>query len=82
MLTLGLSQPSISRSLSKLRQLFDDPLLIRMSGGYKLTPKAESIYQDLNSILNRVELLVNKQNFDPSTSEAAIKLFLDNDSYF
>lgn len=74
-LTLGISQPSISRSLSKLRQLFDDPLLIRMSGGYKLTPKAQSIHQDLNSILNRVELLVNKQNFDPSTSEATIKIF-------
>jgi DNA-binding transcriptional LysR family regulator len=74
-LTLGISQPSISRSLAKLRALFDDPLLIRMSGGYELTPKAESIYYDLNSILNNVELLVNKQSFDPQTSEATIKLF-------
>lgn len=74
-LTLGISQPSISRSLNKLRQLFDDPLLIRMSGGYQLTPKAQSIQQDLNSILNKVEALVNKQGFDPLTSEATIKLF-------
>jgi DNA-binding transcriptional LysR family regulator len=43
-LTLGMSQPSISRSLSKLRSLFDDQLLIRMAGGYELTPKAQSIH--------------------------------------
>ncbi len=74
-LTLGMSQPSISRSLSKLRSLFDDPLLIRMAGGYELTPKAQSIQQDLNSILNMVETLVNKQTFDAKTSQATIKLF-------
>ncbi|WP_282166469.1 LysR family transcriptional regulator [Shewanella japonica] len=74
-LSMGLSQPSISRSLGKLRELFDDPLLIRMAGGYELTPKAESIQQDLNIILNKVENLVNKQNFDPKTSEATIKVF-------
>ena len=74
-LTLGMSQPSISRSLSKLRSLFDDQLLIRMAGGYELTPKAQSIQQDLNSILNMVETLVNKQTFDPITSTATIKLF-------
>ena len=73
-LTLGISQPSISRSLAKLRELFDDPLLIRMTGGYELTPKAESIQQDLNSILNSVESLVNKQNFDPKVSEATLKV--------
>ncbi|GGP59447.1 LysR family transcriptional regulator [Shewanella algicola] len=74
-LTLGISQPSISRSLAKLRAIFDDPLLIRMSGGYELTPKAESIYHDLNSILSNVERLVNKQDFDPLTNEATIKVF-------
>jgi DNA-binding transcriptional LysR family regulator len=74
-LTLGISQPSISRSLSKLRNLFDDPLLIRMAGGYELTPKAQSLEQDLNAILNMVETLVNKQDFDPKTSEATIKIF-------
>ncbi|MCL1046403.1 LysR family transcriptional regulator [Shewanella electrodiphila] len=74
-LSMGLSQPSISRSLSKLRELFDDPLLTRMAGGYELTPKAESIQQDLNIILNKVENLVNKQSFDPKTSEATIKIF-------
>lgn len=74
-LTLGMSQPSISRALSKLRALFDDPLLIRMAAGYELTPKAQSIQQDLGAILNLVESLVNKQSFDPKTSDATIKLF-------
>lgn len=74
-LTLGMSQPSISRALSKLRTLFDDPLLIRMAAGYELTPKAQSIQQDLSAILNLVESLVNKQTFDPKTSDATIKLF-------
>jgi DNA-binding transcriptional LysR family regulator len=36
-LTLGMSQPSISRSLSKLRSLFDDPLLSYLACHHKCT---------------------------------------------
>jgi DNA-binding transcriptional LysR family regulator len=35
---LGVSQPSASNSLAKLRRYFDDELLVRQGNGYELTP--------------------------------------------
>src|ERR1700722_13647386 len=37
---VGLSQPAMSHTLAKLRQQFDDPLLVRTSTGFEPTPKA------------------------------------------
>ena len=35
---VGLSQPAMSRALSRLRGIFGDPLLVRVGGGLSLTP--------------------------------------------
>lgn len=74
-LTLNISQPSVSRSLHKLRSLFDDPLLVRTSSGYELTPKAAFIQQELNQVLGHLERLIDGQQFDPNVSEKTIKLY-------
>lgn len=74
-LTLNMSQPTVSRALNKSRQLFSDPLLVRSNTGYSLTPKAESIKKDLNSVLSRLENLVEGDSFDPKTSSKTIRLF-------
>ncbi len=56
--SLNMSQPSVSRSLQKLRNLFNDELLVRTAHGYELTPKAEVIKQDLNTVLTGLEKLM------------------------
>ncbi|MDF4405738.1 LysR family transcriptional regulator, partial [Vibrio parahaemolyticus] len=38
------SQPAVSHTLNQLRELFQDPLLVRRQGQYQLTSKAESLY--------------------------------------
>lgn len=40
---LGLSQPATSRTLARLRDLFDDPLLIQTGRSMSLSPKAERL---------------------------------------
>ncbi len=74
-LVLNISQPTISRSLQKLRTVFNDDLLVRTSYGYELTPKAESIKQDLNSVLTRLEKLVHGDAFEPSNSDSTVRFF-------
>lgn len=74
-LTLNISQPTVSRSLNKLRKLFDDPLLVRTNTGYELTPKAEFIQQELNGLLDHLDRLINGQEFDPKTSNKTVKFF-------
>lgn len=40
---MGLSQPSVSRTLAELRRHFGDPLLMRAPSGLSLTPRAEAL---------------------------------------
>ena len=42
-LRLQLSQPAVSHSLARLRQLLDDPLLVRGQGGLVLTARAHEL---------------------------------------
>lgn len=44
---LGVSQPSVSRALARLRVAFEDPLLVRRLGGMVLTPRAEALREPL-----------------------------------
>lgn len=37
---LGLSQPALSHSLNRLREIFGDALFVRTSRGMKSTPRA------------------------------------------
>ena len=38
---LGLSQPAMSNGLRRLRALFDDPLLVRTSEGWRIASRRE-----------------------------------------
>ena len=74
-LTLGVSQPTVSRALGKLRKIFSDPLLVETQIGYALTPKAAEIQRELSGLLLGVESLLSKTGFDPSTSKQTLRLF-------
>ena len=40
---ISLSQPAMSRALSRLRTMFQDPLLVRAAGGMVLTARAQAL---------------------------------------
>jgi DNA-binding transcriptional LysR family regulator len=66
---LGVSQPSMSASLAKLRAYFSDPLFVRSASGMVPTPRAESIVRSAKEILRRVDAEVLAQAaFDPATT--------------
>jgi DNA-binding transcriptional LysR family regulator len=48
---VGLSQPAMSRSLGRLRALFEDELLVRSSAGYVLTRLGEHLGADLPQVM-------------------------------
>jgi DNA-binding transcriptional LysR family regulator len=52
---LGISQPSVSESLAKLRQHFDDPLFVRVGNGMAPTPRGAEIAAAAREILDDVE---------------------------
>jgi DNA-binding transcriptional LysR family regulator len=67
---MHLSQPAMSNALAKLRQLFDDPLLVRVPGGLALTPRAEELIEPVHRILEEVDRAFQPQQaFDPATAQ-------------
>jgi len=60
---------AMSHSLSELRHLLDDPLLVRSGRGMVLTPRAEALVDPLHTLLMDVErLLRGGPTFDPATA--------------
>jgi DNA-binding transcriptional LysR family regulator len=72
---LGRSQPAASHALSRLRELFDDPLLVSGAGGMQPTPLAESLLEPLERALRQVEsVLVTERGFDQATTTRSFSL--------
>ncbi|UDF05465.1 LysR family transcriptional regulator [Asticcacaulis sp. AND118] len=71
---VGLSQPAVSRALGRLRELFEDPLLIRSGGGLTLTPKAERLAPQVAAALDGLRGLFRDEAFDPAQEQRTVRL--------
>jgi DNA-binding transcriptional LysR family regulator len=69
-----MSQPTMSRALAALRRVFDDELLVRSAGGYRLTPRGERLQRDLAAILPQLEGLFSETPYDPLTAAHAFRI--------
>lgn len=74
--SLHITQPAMSKTLSRLRELFDDPLFTRSSHGMQPTPRAMELEGDLNAILGGISKLVSSPQFDPASATGEINLAL------
>ena len=74
---IGITQPAMSQSLARLRELFDDPLLVRKGRSMVLTPRAEAMLLPLSDALLSVERALQLgMGFDASTSTRIFKIAL------
>lgn len=78
---LFLSQSAVSKQLTKLRSLFDDPLFERESKGLFPTPKATSLAPKIHQILLQVEQLTVPDIFEPKYSERTFNIDLVETAY-
>jgi len=74
---VGITQPAMSQSLARLRELFGDPLLVRKGRSMVLTPRAEAMLLPLSDALLSVERALQLgMGFDASTSTRIFKIAL------
>lgn len=67
---LGFSQPAISHALKRLREIFDDPLFIRLPHGLEHTQRAIELGPRVDSLLDQAaNLLSSDQGFDAARTE-------------
>lgn len=72
---LGLSQPAMSNSLRRLRDLFDDPLLVRTSDGMAPTERAEELQPVVRELLSRVDrALQPRTEFDANRAKRVFRI--------
>jgi DNA-binding transcriptional LysR family regulator len=71
---LGMGQPAMSRILARLRDQFDDPLLVRGPRGMMLTPRAEALRVPLRAWLLEGEALIHDRGADPGSMRRAFRL--------
>ncbi len=74
---LGMSQPTVSNALSRLRGHFSDPLFVRMDRGMKPTPKAMSLLPPITDALGALRKgLAYDSDFDVATAKRHFRLLL------
>lgn len=63
---LGITQPTLSHALKRLRLAFDDQLFSKSSRGLVLTPLAQSLIHPIGEVLERIKLdILERQPFSP-----------------
>jgi DNA-binding transcriptional LysR family regulator len=73
---LEITQPAMSAALSRLRRLFNDPVLVRMGGAWQPTHRAQDLHASFRPMLDMWrQVSLPRQSFDPKTSVRIINFF-------
>jgi DNA-binding transcriptional LysR family regulator len=72
---LSISQPAMSNSLRRLRDLFDDPILVRTSDGMTPTDRAVELQPLVRTVLAAAEqAILPKTDFNPAASRRIFRI--------
>ncbi|NMH65144.1 LysR substrate-binding domain-containing protein [Shewanella salipaludis] len=78
---LHLSQSAVSKQLTRLREIFDDPLFERTAYGLRPTPKAIALGPELRSCLQQLAKFTRPDKFEPELSRRQFRLHLVETAY-
>ncbi len=74
-LRMGVTQPAMSAALKRLRERFDDPILVRTGQTMTPTPRAAEMAGRIEPILDSVrEMTLPRQRFDPARARRTFTL--------
>jgi DNA-binding transcriptional LysR family regulator len=72
---LSITQPAMSNGLKRLRELFNDPLLVRTSDGMTPTQRAAQLQPVIRDVLSKLETTIAPQTeFDPELSDRCFRI--------
>lgn len=79
---MGLSQPTVSIGLAKLRKVLGDPLFVKTSGGMQPTSRTEDLMPSVRQVLAGMShLLSNFSHFDAASSERTFRICMTDASH-
>jgi DNA-binding transcriptional LysR family regulator len=76
---LHMSQSALSSSLARLREYFDDELLVQVGRNMELTPRAEVLREAVRDVLVRVDTTITAMpSFDATQSDREFRIFVSD----
>lgn len=75
---LNRSQPAVSHALARLRDLFNDPLLVRSDGGLQPTARALQLVEPLGEALALIRSIVDQPLFDAEQCDRHFRLSISD----
>ena len=73
--SIKLSQPAMSAAVSRLRELFDDPLFVRTRQGMAPTPKAQALSPSVRQVVQTIRGdILQSTEFNPLLSDRTFTL--------
>lgn len=67
---IGITQPSMSHALGRLREVFDDPLLVQAGRHMSLSPRARELLPRAEAAIEHLAAVFGpRERFDPEVSE-------------
>jgi DNA-binding transcriptional LysR family regulator len=70
----GVSQPTMSRLLDRMRATFNDELLVRSGRRFEATPRADTLLTELREVLERLDVVVTGAPFTPEHCDTTFRL--------
>ena len=75
------SQPAMSAALHKLREYFNDPLLVRVGREMELTSRGEMLVEPVREALLRIQMMLGTQpTFDPKTARREFTVIMSEEA--
>jgi DNA-binding transcriptional LysR family regulator len=74
------SQSTRSRALERLREMFQDALLVRSGRAYERTVRADHLLRELESLMPRLEALLRGEDFDPARNQERFRVAMTDDA--
>jgi len=71
---LNITQPAMSRTLGRLREMFGDPIIVRTPNGYVPTARAEDLIDPIKGILKQIQQTLVEPTFDPATADGEFRV--------
>ena len=76
---IHLSQSAMSNALGRLREHFDDELLVQVGRRMEPTPRADVLREAVRDVLMRIDATISAQpEFDPTRSDREFTLFVSD----
>lgn len=76
---MNMSQSAMSNALTRLRQYFDDQLLVQVGRQMEITPKAEAMREAVRDILVRIDATITTDPvFQPQNSTREFRILLSD----